>query len=427
LSNVTSHLTSSGRIGRRTASILGRLIERPGENVTPVRRKPSFDFSLTGLIYCSMMMFMGLAAINQQANLLFGVFGLMIGVLLISGVICRLVLSRLRVRRTLPEYCIIGQSTTLYYHFKNHKIFWPSLSVTMAELEGNEAFEAQPAAYMLHAAAGMEATVPVEVTPKRRGQHRLGIYQIGTSFPFGFIKRAVERKEPDTLLVCPALGKVSPALLSLCRSAEKMGAAVKPRRGGEDEFYGVKEYRAGDNPKRIYWRRSARTPGVMVSKEMTQVAPPRLMLLVDTLVRADVASDRADVERCLAMAASLASFALDDGLAVGVCGWEGQDWAMIPPQGGKRQRRDVLALLARLPTNRTAESGGLLKITRGMMQSGTTAVLFTPRDVQLGLTDQVRGALMVIPSGSRSAQSWFSFDPAIDFARCVPMDDPSKK
>ena len=48
---------------------------------TPVRRKPSLDFSVTGLVYCSMMMFMGLAAINSQANLLFGVFGLMIGIL----------------------------------------------------------------------------------------------------------------------------------------------------------------------------------------------------------------------------------------------------------------------------------------------------------------------------------------------------------
>ena len=61
---------------------------------TGVRRKPSLDFSLTGLVYCSMMMFMGLAAINSQANLLFGVFGLMVGILLISGVVSRKVMQR---------------------------------------------------------------------------------------------------------------------------------------------------------------------------------------------------------------------------------------------------------------------------------------------------------------------------------------------
>jgi len=55
---------------------------KPSFHATAIRRKPSFDFSVTGLVYCSMMMFMGLAAINSQANLLFGVFGLMIGILL---------------------------------------------------------------------------------------------------------------------------------------------------------------------------------------------------------------------------------------------------------------------------------------------------------------------------------------------------------
>src|SRR4029079_8607784 len=66
---------------------------------TEIHRKPSLDFSLTGLVYSSMMMFMGLAAINSQANLLFGVFGLMIGTLLISSVISRIVLRRLAPQR----------------------------------------------------------------------------------------------------------------------------------------------------------------------------------------------------------------------------------------------------------------------------------------------------------------------------------------
>ena len=64
---------------------------------------------------------------------------------------------------------------------------------------------------------------------------------------------------------------------------------MKPRRGGSDEFYGVKEFRTGENPRWIYWRRSART-GTLVSKEMSQVAPPRLLVLVQPiplLCRAD--------------------------------------------------------------------------------------------------------------------------------------------
>src|SRR6266566_985 len=92
------------------------------------KRKPSLDFSITGLIYTSMMLFMGLAAINSQANLLFGVFGLMIGVLLVAGWISRTVLRKLEIRRIFPEYMIVGRPAGVQYEFDNQKRFWPSLS-----------------------------------------------------------------------------------------------------------------------------------------------------------------------------------------------------------------------------------------------------------------------------------------------------------
>src|ERR1700760_906407 len=112
-----------------------RTVPRNYPAVTPVRRRPSLDFSLTGLVYCSMMMFMGLAAINTQANLLFGVFGLMIGILLVSGIISRLVLKRVKVTRELPEHGVVGKPLGMTYQFFNGKGFWPSLSVSLAELD----------------------------------------------------------------------------------------------------------------------------------------------------------------------------------------------------------------------------------------------------------------------------------------------------
>ena len=276
---------------------------------TLVRRKPSLDFSITGLVYCSMMMFMGLAAINSQANLLFGVFGLMIGTLLVSGVVSRKVLRRLTVRRVLPDHGVVGRPLTIGYQVTNEKRFWPSLSVTIAELDGAEGFTRQPQGYMLHAASGMTAAVPAEVVPLRRGLHEFDRFQLSTSFPFGFIKRAVSGRHRDRLLVYPALGQVDARVLEMCHSAERTGASMRPQRGGSDEFYGVKEFRPGDNPRRIYWKRSARTAatGTLVARELTQVAPPRLLLLVDTYAADRSPARTARVERAVAMAASLAA------------------------------------------------------------------------------------------------------------------------
>src|SRR4051794_666113 len=132
-----------------------RRYSRPLDYATLVRRRPSLDFSITGLIYCSLMMFMGLAAINSQANLLFGVFGLMIGILLISVVVSRGVLRKIALNRVLPESAVVGLPAFITYELHNEKRWGPSLSITVAELDGVEAFTKQPQAYMLHAAPGM--------------------------------------------------------------------------------------------------------------------------------------------------------------------------------------------------------------------------------------------------------------------------------
>jgi uncharacterized protein (DUF58 family) len=422
---------SSGITVRLRRFLLMEPQTRPG--FTLVRRSPGFDFSLTGLVYCLMMGFMGLAAINGQANLLFGVFGLMIGILLISGVICRTVIRRLSVTRILPETAEVGRPATILYQFKNNKRYWPSLSVHLAELDGVEAFTAQPAAYLLHAAAKMTATVPTEVIPKRRGICRLNTYQIATSFPFGFIRRARAYDQADTMMVYPAVGKVSERLLAMCRSAEKVGASQKPQGGGQDEFYGVKEYRAGENQRSIYWRRSAKAPGLLVSKEMTQVAPPRLMLMVDTHIGDAAPADFAAVERVIAMAGSLASHALEQDMAVGLCAWTGaapnkDDGGEVEPfdvlsvQRGKRQRRDILSMLGSLPLNNSGRPESLIQFSRRFIKRGVTGILFTPRNMRLGLADEARGSLLVINAGSHVAESWFTFEKSVDFVRCLPLD-----
>jgi uncharacterized protein (DUF58 family) len=394
-----------------------------GPLATLVRRRPSLDFSVTGVAYVGMMLFMGLAAINSQANLLFGVFGLMIGVLLVSGVISRLVLRRLRIGRVLPDHSSVGRQATITYQITNTKRFWPSLSIGLAELDGVESFTTQPHCYMLHAASRMTASVPALVIPKRRGLCELNRYQFGTSFPFGFVKRAVTARHKDVLLIHPPLAEVDRRLLALCRSTDTSGETMRPRPGGADEFYGVKEYRAGDNPRWIYWRRSARS-GTLVSKEMTQVSPPRVLLLVDTCLSDGSVQQRAAVERSIARTASLASVAMDQGLSIGLCAWSG-DWVAIPPTRGKRHREELLSVLSRLPENTTHPLSELLDRCQCILRSGTTPVLFTPRDVDLGIAENGHGAMIVISDGSTRAQAWFRFDAGIDFSNCMPVSSTS--
>lgn len=378
-----------------------------------VRRRPSIDFSLAGLLFCAMMVFLGLAAMNTQANLLFGVFGLMIGILLVSVLVSRFVLRKLQVRRCLPKNGVVGEPMTIFYEITNGKRFWPSLSIGLAELDGVNGFEQQPQCYMLHAARKMTATIPVDLLPRRRGLHELNHYQLATSFPFGFVKRAAVAGHKDVICIFPALAAVDQRVIAMCRAADTMGESARPRAGGVDEFYGLREYRPGDNPRHIYWRRSART-GVLVAKEMTRVTPPRLMLLVDTYLSASSRAFRASVELAIAMAASLASAALEQELAVGICAWSDKP-ITIAPSRGKQQREELLTLLACLPNNTTFDETQLLAQAEGLMKAATTLVLLTPRRLDRQFSEHLRGGIVVLSADSEAAMSRFRFRPTVRF------------
>jgi uncharacterized protein (DUF58 family) len=285
--------------------------------IAPTRRRPSSDFSLAGLLYCALLMFMGLAAYNTQANLIFAMFGLMIGIMVVSWVVGRVVVRGLEVRRAMPPYLVVGVATTLYFSISNRKRYWPSMSVTVTELDGVEGFHQPPQAYLLHAAPGKTASIPCELLPQRRGVYELDHYQLSTTFPFGFIKRSLRGRQRERVAIFPPVAEVERRLLALCQAADQAGQSVRARPGGTDEFYGVRQYRYGDNPRWIHWRRTAQT-GVLVMREMTRVAPPRLILVVDTFLEDRTPQAHAAVERAVAMAGSVASAALDDGLAVGM-------------------------------------------------------------------------------------------------------------
>jgi uncharacterized protein (DUF58 family) len=246
-------------------------------------------------------------------------------------------------------------------------------------------------------------------------------HQISTSFPFGFIKRALDRRSEDRLLIYPALGVVERKLLEMMKSAESSGPTMRPRRGGADEFYGLKEFRTGENPRYIYWRRSART-GTLVAKEMTHVSPPRLLLLVDTHAPANrTIAEQAGVEKAIAMAASLVNHAIEQGVPVGLFAWSDQ-WVGIAANRGKRHRRDLLTILAQLPLNTEHSTTELINASFALQESTTTTVLLTPRDVQLGLSDSARGGTVVISAANPQTNSWFKFEGAVDFARCAPPE-----
>jgi uncharacterized protein (DUF58 family) len=164
---------------------------------------------------------------------------------------------------------------------------------------------------------------------------------------------------------------------------------------------------------------------VLVSKEMTQVSPPRILIAVDTFLADRSLERHVRVERVIAMAGSLAAHALDEGMSVGLCAWNGE-WVGMMPDRGKRHRDDLLSVLARLTLNVTQDTPGLTERMGDFLRPGTTPVLFTGRDVQVGLSERTRGSMLIVSAISPQADAWFRFGPEVDFATCMPADQQPK-
>jgi uncharacterized protein (DUF58 family) len=103
---------------------------------------------------------------------------------------------------------------------------------------------------------------------------------ISSSFPFGVVRRVVEIEQPGTMLVYPHLFRMNRRTLYRLSQADPSGRKHIDRSGGTEEFFGLRDYRAGDSLKMIDWKRTART-GDLVTRELTQPSPPRIMIALD--------------------------------------------------------------------------------------------------------------------------------------------------
>jgi uncharacterized protein (DUF58 family) len=110
--------------------------------------------------------------------------------------------------------------------------------------------------------------------------------------------------ELDTLVVHPRLGRLSRELGQMVR--ESAAGAQRLRRGLlEADFYGLRDWRAGDSRRWIHWRTSARR-GKLVVRQFEQRRNQDLSVMVD-LWQPTSANDqqRRAVEQAISFAATL--------------------------------------------------------------------------------------------------------------------------
>jgi uncharacterized protein (DUF58 family) len=306
------------------------------------RFRPPRRLKLTrdGKYFIGITFGVGFVAIATANNLLYLMLGMLLSLIVVSGVLSEMSLRHLRVTRRLPARAQVGRAHLVEIEVHNDKTRMPSYAIEVEDLRAGQ--PADKRCFFLKISPRSAQIAAYRRTPARRGLDRHVGFRVATRFPFGFFEKSREISCDGELIIYPG---VDPVRLDDERPGNRLGGAGAQGRGTGDEVIGVRPMREGDDPRDIYWRKST-TGGPMVLMERVQEARRDVRLEIDN-VHSDAAptpewDDR--FERRLRQIASLTVAHLKRGEVVQLVTTHGER-AVAGPSTGADPALRFLALL----------------------------------------------------------------------------------
>jgi uncharacterized protein (DUF58 family) len=374
-------------VGEMVAFIFKRR-ERPAQRYR-VRVPPE------ALIYGLILAVLCAGALVGQNNLLMLVFGLTAGPFILNGQMTLAILKRLRVSRRLPEHASAGENFSVTLSLENRKRFLSSWMIVAEDQLRSPGEKLQPAILFACVPARSEREASYKIRPASRGLYEFGPVRVLSRFPLGLMERSYELGAVESLVVYPRIGRLKPLWRKGADAGEPTTEQSVARLGAsDDEFHRLREYRAGDNPRAIHWRTTARRSQLMV-REFQNNRRHDLFLVVDLwLPEKALSRDHERVELAVSLAASICvdqtQSAVDSGLELLICGEK--TWLGAGPAGA----RSIGELLERLALAEAGPAAGLAVALESAPMTPVRKVLITTRPAEAA-----RGA---IEAKSRSAK-----------------------
>jgi uncharacterized protein (DUF58 family) len=291
--------------------------------------------------YFAATAFVLIATVNSGTNLLYFLFGLMVGALVVSILFSALSLRKVSITRSYSDHVVAGEPADVEYTVTNGKRFWPALAIRFWE-ESDFLVNAR-SAFVLYVPPRSSVTLVTQLVAPRRGSLKLSMIGFSCAFPFGFLARTLYRRFPQDLVVYPRIGMLNRHLALQYRESIESGTMTSNVRGGNDEFYGLREYRSGDNIRAIHWRSTARTQRLVI-REMSANSPPQLIVVLN--LRGARPGEEALVERAIELTASLICYGFFENFAVGLAIAGELSEAPPTPHMGREARSEMLHRLA---------------------------------------------------------------------------------
>ncbi len=328
-----------------------------------------YHVHLPGFVYVVTTVVLVLGAINGQNNLLFALFGLAVGGLVVSGLLSGANLVGIAVQRMPPVHGLVGEQVTVRYRVRNRNFLMGAFAVTIEEVPPT----GSRGPHRLGPVRGFAAYIPArkEVIVEARGWclsrggAELARVRAVSTFPFGLTRKSVAFEQRQRIRIRPRIAPLPRSVLASIDGREPRGGRPRPWRGG-DEFWALREYAPGDGVRSIAWKPTARLDRLIVRDRATGGSRRLWIEIHATNATQD------DVEHTLCAAAGLVNLAYEAGFAVGV---RTEDGAVLSPlRTGRAYLWEALDALAEWPAPRQA-----LPVRSGNTAEGSSVLVVSAR------------------------------------------------
>jgi uncharacterized protein (DUF58 family) len=264
--------------------------------------------------------FLGSGITLVLAGMIFGFqdltrFGvLVIALPLISTVLVRTRRTRLRIERhARPDRISVGQDAHVTLSFEN--VSTTSTPIFLAEERLDYVLGDRPRFVVGRIPPGRLRVIEYVVRSHLRGRHQLGPLGVQVQDPFGLANRNAVLEGTTELVILPAVHPLTSNRQPSAGVGSEGEMAHLIALHGEDDVT-IREYRDGDDLRRIHWPATARTGDLMVRQE-DRPAQRRAVILLDPRPSAHGGSGAgSSFEWAVSAAASIAVHLCESGYAV---------------------------------------------------------------------------------------------------------------
>ncbi len=352
------------------------------------------SLTLEGLVFIVILAFVAVCAVLRNVNLLVVVSGMMFASLLLSWRINRHAVRYLTVARLTPNWIHAGQPIHLQWRATNHSRFASyGLTVTDPILpvrndKGRRTTRRDDRGLVVfdQIKSGQTRYSSYRVLFSERGLYRAGPAVVSNRFPLPLIQCGFRTEQVSELVVAPAIGVLAADWKQ--RVTGKAGQSEwrsSVRGPDEDEFFGIRKWRSGDNMRSIHWRSTAKQGQPMV-KQFDRPVSQDIAIVLDLFAdpqrtHAETSYDdaREICESILSFAATLLSqpgLTLSGRMVIGIAG-------QVNVVGASFRQSDFVVTMMRelalAQTSANPDVGTVIAHIADLMPNSTPCCVFSPR------------------------------------------------